>query len=274
MTKDAKFDLSQIGGRVGWALAASDGKTQAELGRILGRPSSAISNIVTKNRALRPNGRWGEIASYLGVHLDWLMEGRGPIWTDPLRNEDIDDQFERVPLNDEFERIPLDEDERAYTAEERYLPKIPGAVPELDISAGAGEGVVGDVYNLPSGDTAISGHRVVAEWKFPDAYIRHELGLSLPNTIIAPVKGDSMFPTYRDGDRVIVDLRVREFGDDGVYFITDGQSAPRIKRLEYVFNSSPPTVRIISDNPASAEQRVPLDDISIVGMIAGRITRG
>ncbi|UOK71675.1 LexA family transcriptional regulator [Ancylobacter polymorphus] len=274
MSNASRYDLSSIGGRVGWALGAAKGKSQAGLGKALDRPSSAISNIVTKNRALRPNGRWDEIASYLGVNLPWLMTGKGPVWADPLLNDDIDHQFTRTSLDSDFKRIPLDDDQRAYTESERYSPVIPGAFPELDISAGAGEGIVGDVYSLPTGSASISGHRVVAEWKFPDAFVRHELGLSTAQTIIAPVRGDSMSPTYRDGDRVIIDLRVRDFADDGVYFITDGQSAPRIKRLEYVFNSSPPTVRVISDNPASAEQKVALHELTILGRISGRITRG
>lgn len=273
MSNVSSYDLSSIGGRVGWAISSADGKSQAGLGKALDRPSSAISDIVKKNRALRPNGRWDEIANYLGVHLEWLMTGRGPVWLDPLHNDDIDSQFERVPIEAEFERIPLDDAEKAF-AMERYTPSLPGALPELDVSAGAGEGSVGEVYNLPAGNESISGHRVLAEWKLPDHYVRHELKLSHKTTIIVPVQGDSMSPTYRDGDRVIIDLRHNEFGDDGIYLITDGHSAPRIKRLEYIFNSSPPTVRIISDNPASAEQMAKINDINIVGRVAGRITRG
>ena len=171
-------------------------------------------------------------------------------------------------------RVPLDEESGRAFAPGFYSPSIPGAIPELGDEAGAGEGTVGDVYNIPVGDDTISGHRIVAEWRLPDAYLRYELKLTNKDTIVVPVQGDSMSPTFRDGDRVIVDLRNRDFGDDGVYLITDGNSAPRIKRLEYIFNSTPPSVRIISDNPASKEQEATIDDLRVIGRVAGRITRG
>ena len=274
MSKKADYDLSRIGGRVGWALDAADGKSRAGLAKRLGKHSGVISNVISNDRAIRPNGRWDEIADYLGVHIDWLVSGRGPIWIDPLKNDDIDGQFGRVPLEQEFERYPVGDDDGRAFAQGYYVPSIAGAIPELGDQAGAGEGTVGEVYNIQVNGDTISGHRIVAEWKLPDVYLRNELKLSGKETIILPVQGDSMSPTYRDGDRVIVDLRHRDFGDDGVYLITDGFSAPRIKRLEYIFNSAPPAVRIISDNPASKEQASVIEQLNIVGRVAGRISRG
>lgn len=262
MGADEVSGASEIGKRIQWALDASD-KTQAQLAAALDRPTSAVSDIVNRGRVIRPNGRWGEIAKFLGVHLSWLLTGSGPTWLNPLENDDIDDQIQRVPLHMEA---------RAY-AHGHYEPEIPGALPEVDVSAGAGEGTVGEIFNLKVGSDTISGHRVVAEWKVPDPYLQYELRLSGRETIIVPVQGDSMSPTFRSGDRVIVDLRSREFSSDDIYLITDGSSAPRIKRLEYIFKSNPPAVRVISDNPASREQIVELSDIQIVGRVAGRITR-
>lgn len=193
--------------------------------------------------------------------MEWLMYGTAPVFAE--NEPDKDDTIVRVPLEDEF---------KAY-AKGYYSPSIPGAVPEVDVSAGAGEGAIGEIFNLQVGNDTISGHKVVAEWKVPDPYLQYELRLSGRETIIIPVQGDSMSPTFRSGDRVIVDLRHRDFSSDDIYLITDGSSAPRIKRLEYIFKSDPPAVRIISDNPASREQIVELADIQIVGRVAARITR-
>lgn len=163
------------------------------------------------------------------------------------------------------------EDGRGYSRD-AYDARIPGAIPELDVSAGAGEGVVGEFVQVSvNGETSV-GHRVVAEWVFPDGYLRNTMKVSHQKSIVMEVRGDSMDPTIRHGDKVIVDLRVNTFGEDGLYLISDRQSAPRLKRLEYIWKSSPPTVKIISDNPSHREiQTIELEEIDIVGRVAGRV---
>jgi transcriptional regulator with XRE-family HTH domain len=173
------------------------------------------------------------------------------------------------PDADETERS---EDGRAYTRE-HWKPSVDGAIPEIDVKLGAGHGIVGDIINLPVGGGSVSGHRVVAEWLIPEEYLRSELKVSIKDTLIEEVVGDSMFPTYSPGDRVIIDLTQNRLTTDTVYSISDGSSEPQIKRLQRVPFSDPPLVKIISDNPNLETFTVELDRVHIIGRICGHLSR-
>lgn len=156
---------------------------------------------------------------------------------------------------------------------EHWVPSIEGAIPELDVKLGAGEGTVGEIINLPVGEERISGHRVVAEWLVPENYLTHEAKASGQNTIVMEVIGDSMQPSYMPGDRVLVDLLQNKMVADTVYAISDGVGEPQIKRLQRIPFSTPVKVNIISDNPVLQMFTVELDQLQIIGRVCGHIAR-
>lgn len=82
-----------------------------------------------------------------------------------------------------------------------------------------------------------------------------------------------MEPTLISGDRVIVDAAHRRPSPDGVYAILDPIGSVVVKRLQLVRGSDPLRIRIISDNPRHASEEEPLDQISVIGRVAGRISR-
>jgi SOS-response transcriptional repressor LexA len=163
-------------------------------------------------------------------------------------------------------------DDQGYTRE-HWRSQIKGAIPEIDVKLGAGEGAIGEVINLPVSDSNVSGHHVVAEWFIPDTYLRNEARASPAHTLIMEVVGDSMFPTYSPGDRVIVDLSQDKLIADTVYAISDGFSEPQIKRLQRVPFTEPTEIRIISDNPNLETFTVELSRLTIIGRICGRIAK-
>lgn len=155
---------------------------------------------------------------------------------------------------------------------EHYDARVPGAIPELDVTAGAGEGTVGEYAQIQINGGTMMGHMVVAEWVFPDGYLQNTMKASSLHSVVMEVRGDSMEPTIRNGDKAVIDLRVTTFGNDGLYLISDGHRAPQIKRLEYVWKSDPPTVLVISDNPSHRDsQSMTLEELKIVGRVAGRV---
>ncbi len=163
--------------------------------------------------------------------------------------------------------------DRGYSRE-YWKPQVSGAIPELDMKLGAGEGSIGEIISLPVGDGSISGHRVIAEWLIPIDYLHKEAKVSPNNTIIQEVKGDSMIPSYMPGDRVIIDLSQNSMTSDTVYAISyEGVSDPQIKRLQRVPMSKPPQVVIISDNSNLKDFTVELSDIHILGRICGIVAR-
>ncbi|MBM7044073.1 helix-turn-helix transcriptional regulator [Rhizobium lusitanum] len=173
---------------------------------------------------------------------------------------------------DPSEGFNTDEDEASYNRE-HWRPKVDGALPELDAKLGAGEGVVGDLINIPVGSGNVAGHRVVGEWLFPEEYLRTQAKVSPNHSIVLEVIGDSMQPNYLPGDRVLIDLSQDRFTMDTVYAISYGYGDPQIKRLQQVPFSEPQEVMIISDNPGYKVFTVPLARLKIIGRICGQVSR-
>lgn len=150
---------------------------------------------------------------------------------------------------------------------------IPGSVPEVDARAGAGNGSVGEheVVTLHRGASYV-GHKVISEWAFPSAFLRHELRLQPDGIMVLEVVGDSMSPTLETGDRVIIDTNHSRVTPDGIYVIDEGDG-PMVKRLQLVRRSDPQEVRILSDNKNHEPYTLRLEDIRIIGRVSGRVTK-
>ncbi len=225
-----------------------------ELARRLGRENYSRYSQMRNNKQAVPSKELEEISHALGIRQEWLASGTGPMLASSFN---------------ELSYTPL-EDESYFQG--HYTPKTPGALPEIDVATGAGEGVVGDVYAFNLGSDAYSGHRVVGEWVFPQGYLSQEARVNRATTLVMPVVGDSMTPTYHPSDRLIVDTSQSELVHDGVYVISDGSSPPQVKRLQRVMFTSPQEVEIISDNPLHTPQRVRLSELYILGRVAGVVS--
>lgn len=198
------------------------------------------------------------VAQVLGVSVEWLQTG----------------QHEHIPS--EVVAAGLGGRERSAnggkSSLEAFKGELPGSVPEIDARAGAGPGAVGEheILTLRQGETYV-GHKVVSEWVFPDAYLRHELRARPGAIIVLEVIGDSMSPTVESGDRVFVDTSYQRPTPDGVYVIDEGDG-PLVKRVQLVRRSDPPEIRIISDNKNHETYTLRLDDVRIIGRVSGRVT--
>jgi len=211
-------------------------------------------------------GRWKKGLDPEGPNRDRLFELYRKVIGRPAVRE-----LTRVPLDDDADDEFFDPEASGFTRE-HWQPKFPGAIPELDISAGAGEGTVGNVIVLPAGGGTISAHEVVDEWPLPSAWL-HEVVNNPALTIIVPIRGESMVPNYLPGDRVVVDLSQDRFTVDSVYLISDGTGEPQIKRLQKMQLTLPPRVKIISDNSAYPDQEVELDLLTIHGRVCAYVGR-
>ncbi|MGV1953593.1 MULTISPECIES: S24 family peptidase [Rhizobium/Agrobacterium group] len=194
------------------------------------------------------------------VDLDWLAFNRAPKIGNLISSFDPD-QHEPADIGSESD------------SRESWIPQIEGAVPELDVRLGAGNGTIGELINVPFANGSVSAHKVIAEWVLPENYLRHEAKASPSHTVIFEVIGDSMQPSFHPGDRVLIDLSQNQFSVDAVYAISDGFAEPQIKRLQRVPFSNPTEVRIISDNPALETFTVQLDRLTIIGRVCGHIAR-
>jgi hypothetical protein len=118
----------------------------------------------------------------------------------------------------------------------------------------------------PGGGFSITGETRKDVWRFSRRYLSNELGVPTKELVILGVQGDSMEPTLKSGDRVMVDMSDRRAGQPGIFALYSDDT-PVIYRLETIPGSDPPKVLRISDNARHQAREVPIDKIDIIGRV-------
>lgn len=115
------------------------------------------------------------------------------------------------------------------------------------------------------GGIVLDDEEKTGEWPLPRAYL-DEMHLSGNSLAVVPVKGDSMEPTLRSGDRVLIDMGDKNVSQGGLFVLWDGAGRV-VKRVERVPGTKPPTLALISDNPLHSKYQVSANDVDIVGRV-------
>lgn len=131
-------------------------------------------------------------------------------------------------------------------------------------------------YNVKvslGGGSLVESEQVVDYLAFKSDWIRTKMHLNPADLILISAIGDSMYPTLRDGDLILLDKSKTTVSDDAIYVLRfDGNLIA--KRLQKLFDGS---VQIKSDNIIYDPQMVPADrvqDLAIIGRvmwIGGRV---
>lgn len=151
----------------------------------------------------------------------------------------------------------LDLDEVSLGAPPRHVPvTITDSlqfiyVPEYNALSGAGGGVT------------LEDEEHVRTWPLPRGYLE-ELGVWNGTLAILHVRGDSMEPTLRSGDRILIDQSDQNISQPGIFVLWDGDGRV-VKRVERVYGSEPPKLRLISDNPRHSTYEVYADIVRVIG---------
>ena len=127
------------------------------------------------------------------------------------------------------------------------------AVPEPDLRLSAGGGFV------------VGEENTKRKWNFDESYIR-QLRLDDADLIVCEVSGDSMEPTLRSGDHVMVNRSDVKIGVPGVFAIWDSDALV-VKRLEIIPGQEPAMIRLISDNLHHSKYDVLAEDTRIIGRV-------
>jgi len=122
-------------------------------------------------------------------------------------------------------------------------------IPRLPLGASAGPGAVTS-EEIPSG-----------RLRFNNRWLKGQ-GLEPAHLTVIEVEGDSMEPTLRDGDEILVDRTPRPMRT-GIHVIRL-DDVLLVKRLE---PGPAGTLRVISDNPAYPRMERAMQDVEIVGRV-------
>lgn len=98
-------------------------------------------------------------------------------------------------------------------------------------------------------------------YHFQKSWITHGLRADPAKLRIMHVVGDSMEPTLRDGDIVLVDMGRAVPTPPGVFVLHDGIGLVA-KRLEHIPNSDPPVMHVISDNKTYSAYERTADEVN------------
>lgn len=195
------------------AIAIGWPTTQEGLGKKLG-VSGTMARAYLQGEKLPGMERALDMCSRLNVNLNWLMMDAGP-----MRPSDLGDYEGIVP---------------ARAAEYPQSNAEVLTVPVMDASPSMGTGVY-----APDNDAVVDFMRLSMMW------VRRNLAISRPDALrIVIGLGDSMLPTFANGDLLLVDTGIHELKVDAIYCMAreDELFIKRVqRRMDGGFN-------IISDN--------------------------
>jgi transcriptional regulator with XRE-family HTH domain len=228
----------------------------AELARLSGVPEATYRAYESGRRPLTPRAA-RELAAPLGVTWQALLFGKegpdivGAIATPEEAAALLGQRVRRAPMPDPAIRDPGP----ALRAEVVSMGGDRWALlPLYDATASAGPGLAIDSENVL--------HRIA----FREEWVRTVTAAPLDQLAVITVDGDSMEPTLRQGDSVLVDFRQnRPTRKDGIYVIrTDG--GLQVKRLQVELGRN--QITVLSDNPAyEAQRHLTAEDIQVLGRV-------
>ena len=136
-------------------------------------------------------------------------------------------------------------------------PLVP--IAEMEVEAAAGGGAVAGEFVEEK-----------TRWYLPEAMVRHE-GDADPKTLrILRVRGDSMEPEMREGDRLLVDTARRRPATGELFVLFDGTGLV-VKRVEMVPGEA--RIRLLSANPAYGPYTTLGEEVHVVGKVVWVLRR-
>ena len=224
---------------------AERGQSARAVSIAAGLGPEAISNVL-RDRSRYPRGdTLRDLATALGCSIDWLITGEGAPGS----------VVSHAKIN------------TAQPRNENTEPAPPTQIPEIDVRGGMGGGGEAAIAYVPDGTGGLMETDAVRGcWALPGDYLRAELRVDTRATRIIEVQGDSMEPTLRPGDRVMMNTADKCPSPPGVFALWDGFGVV-VKRLDPIPNSDPPIIRIQSDNPNHQPYDRTADEINIIGRV-------
>lgn len=116
------------------------------------------------------------------------------------------------------------------------------------------------------GGTIVTTEERGKPYYFRREWIRDRLGVSAQDLRMIFVRGDSMEPSLCAGDMILIDITKKSPTPPGIFVLFDGFGLVA-KRLEFISNTNPPAIRIISDNTQYSAYERTIDELHIIGRV-------
>lgn len=188
----------------------------------------------------------------LGIDANWLLTGEGEMRRSSAPYTTHKSNGPIVTGSGDFAGVKAQDIHSA-------LPGEFVLVPRYDVAGSMGNGAL------------IHSEQIVDHLAFKADWVRLELGANPKNLVLISAVGDSMEPTLRPGDLLLVDRSENGVKQDAIYAIALGGEL-RIKRVQRLFDGR---LIIRSDNPGYQPEEIApsiTDTVNIIGRVvwAGR----
>lgn len=213
------------------------GLNQSQLARIVDLKQPSIGRLIAGET--RETGKLLELAEAVGStpeYLTGVSDDPGPA------SDDVRDK----------RRTFITAPERSPTPEELGLVEVK----EVDLALGLGGGYIDDGAVME-----------ISRW-LPASWLR-ELTRTDPAFLrIVRTKGNSMKPTFSDGDLAILDLTQNSIREqDGLYAIAVAQ----LGMVKRIWANPDGSYKIKSDNPNVGPESAHDDEMFVIGQVVGKI---
>lgn len=221
---------------------------KSSLAEAIGKPASYVSRLFSDNPAHSRNigeTMAREIEKSLGVDPGYLDM--------PLTKLEAGGAWDPATNPDSISSVHMDIPVRLAQKIERYSGHID--IPVMDVEASMGPGRF-----APETEVVASRMSLEVEW------LRRTVAMTeISNLRIITGMGESMSPTIKHGDLLLIDTGVNSVSYDAVYLIAMSTSL-LVKRIQREVSG----IRIVSDNPKYKEIVVP-EDLEERVQILGRV---
>lgn len=207
--------------------------------QVTGKSAKTLSRYASGTEA--PVSVVRSLAEAGGYSLEWLITGEGSART--LARHAMSHV---VPVSSD-----VSTDNLSLLSNEEH--KAFALIPRLDVQASAGRGV------LATDEDGIGFLAFQADWLA-------RLGVKVEYARVLSAKGDSMEPTIRDGDSLLVDTSITRVMDHAIYVVVYAGMV-LVKRVQLMFDGS---LTLRSDNKAFEDERVDstrVDQLHIAGRV-------
>lgn len=196
-----------------------------------GQNPELIRNI-QRGKSVSPRGEtMCKLAQTLQCSLDWLVAGQKSAQT-------------RTSSPPSFSPVSASR------------PSDAQSIPEINIRTSTNEDGNGGLK---------AANEICGSWSLPSEYLCSELRINAHSARIIEVQGDSMEPTLKAGDRIMVNLSDKKPSPPGIFALWDGFGVV-VKRVEHIPTSEPPTFKIKSDHDQGEYER-PASEVNIIGRV-------
>lgn len=262
------WGMDTIHARIRHARKAA-GLTQEAIAEALSLSRVSVT-LWEKEGGTRPDtDRLAALADLLNTTVDWIIDGRGDPPHQHGKKRSLISSFD--PDQPDHDYTP--DAQRLKSSIGRGHKLTPGAIVEVEVRAGAGGGGYVTQGTVSDGRATYSADVVRAEWILPPSFVRDELHLTFGRTEIIAIRGDSMEPDLRDGDRVLIDRTDINLRQGGIFAVSDSGEII-VKQVELIRDSDPPQILCSSRNDRYRPITLTLDDGTfIIGRVAARISR-